>query len=257
MGSSQKTKTLGASADALCPLSPKKRKTKNEIKNKIQIIAASTALVSAANANIIVDVPVEINGIWSNTDSLGWHRDGGVVPGTGFDGRPFYSGNIATQEGRTATHNGGRTVVSTPDLSLGNHTLQEGTYSLLFAMGNYNNQNFNDISAFNFSGISSPDNAIRPSPARGEWEIWILDYEVAANNPNIGSPLNFSMTFASTGNASFDGVGGLSNLGNGFLVDFTAPSTSPPTNSPVPEPSSTIALAGLLGLGLLGRRRKS
>lgn len=208
-----------------------------------------------ASADIIVDLSVEPEGTW--TSSGRWHHNGSGADG--LDGTQYFSGAVV-QEGNYATHSNNHTGPTTAqyvenlDVSGGAHTLQEGTYTIYFAVGNYNNWGFawTDHN-LTFAGLSATaaSASSTATPASGGWELWSYTWDVSATDANIGNALSFHIVgtnYTSTPNASLDGVGALSDLGTGFLVDFSAPAS-------VPEPG-TMALLGIAaGLGITGKHR--
>jgi hypothetical protein len=192
------------------------------------------------NATVIVDVSMEdnLNG-WSSTG--GWYD---MESG-------FFNGYSHLAEGGRVTHSNPGHVVSNADVSLGNHTLQQGLYSIYFAMGSYNNARFPNMSG-NFAGMDSSlaSSSSTPAPGRGQWNLWTYTWAVEAGNVHLGNLLSFtSVASGGSSNGAIDGVGTLSSLGNGFIVDFVGA-------EPVSEPS-LIALfsLGLLGLGFARRRQ--
>jgi hypothetical protein len=207
---------------------------------KLALSSAILMLTTAVNAGIIIDHEIEAGNGWNNT---GWYDVNG-----GF----FSQDTGPATEGGQSTHiNSLADVyrnVSHADLSFGSQTLQEGTYTISFAAGNFNNLGFPDIDIM-FAGLNIND-AISSSsviPESGHFELWSFTWDVSASNSNIGNALSFNATATGTGslNASFDGVGAMSDLGNGFLVDYTA----------VPEPS-TLAIFALGIMGFASRRFK-
>jgi len=209
-----------------------------------------------ASATIIVDTPVELtNTDWVNPNANPWFSDGGASGG--FDG---LSANLAVNQGVTAIHSSNVLPTFTnADVSGGSETLQQGTYTISFAVGafvqdfNYSDADGNPTVDLIFAGMlgTEASSSSTPEPANpGDWQLWSYTWNVSATNPNLTNVLNFSLTGFDGGlgdgvNAGFDGVGALSADGSGFLVDFV----------PIPEPS-TLALGLVFGLaGLLGRRR--
>jgi len=210
------------------------------------------SFIAVSQGAVIIDVPVESSDpqVWSTTNVIDWHHDGSVAgaaaPEVDFSGVGFFTGGVATQEGGTAAHlnPANNTSVTIADLSQGGGaTLEAGTYTLQFAVGNYNNSGFPTI-GFEFAGITTPTSSTTPAPASGGWGLYELVYTVNPGDAAIGNNLNFGLNVTGAGNASLDGVGDLSNSGTGFVVDFVA----------IPEPSTT--LLGFLGaFGLMLRRR--
>lgn len=218
------------------------------VKNIVPVILCLIYTATAEATLIIVDSAVEVNqNGWLSAG--GWHNDGSVVPGTSFSGVPFLT--PAVQEGTSAAHMNNTPAVSNADVSGGADTLQAGAYTVYFSMGNYNNAAFPTVlaSAIIFAGLSgsAASSSSTVAPAAGDWELWTLTWDVLDGNPNIGNPLSFSLGTTVTGNAAFDGVGGLSGLGSGFLVEVEIAS--------VPLPG-TLALLGFGLSGLVLTRRK-
>lgn len=200
---------------------------------------------SAAEAVVIVDRDVEFtDGSWSAT---AFHDATGAGGGP-FNGNPFFTqSGITVQAGLTAAHANG-SAVTNADVSGGGATLQQGTYSVSFSVGNYNNQPFGFVdTTTNFAGLTHADAVVRQTstPSTGDWSLWNYRWNVAADNPNIGNPLSFSLSAGGASNAAIDGVGGQSNLGDGFIVDFSA--TPPPTRE---NSSHQMASGNLTGSAL-------
>jgi hypothetical protein len=95
-----------------------------------------------------------------------------------------------------------------------------GTYTISFPAGNFSNAPFPlmDI-AFAGMNINEATSSFAPNPSRGHWELWSFTWGVAANNVNTSNMLSF-YTFATSGNASLDGVGDMSDLGNNLNIAF-------------------------------------
>ncbi|MDH3634726.1 MAG: PEP-CTERM sorting domain-containing protein [Gammaproteobacteria bacterium] len=212
------------------------------MKYKAKLMAAMTLLVVSLSAQgaLIIDQDVEDDGDWSgNLFSTPWNADG------------FGFLSPGHQEGKVAAVFQNNDSISTTFSSL---TLQQGMYTLEFALGNYSNFPFPAVQ-INFAGLTLGDASASTTltPASGGWSLWTINFNVVSGNTNLGNTLGFSLstTDATLSNLAFDGVGNLSNNGNGFLVSYT-PSTS------VPEPS-IIALfaAGLFGVGFARRRMRS
>ncbi len=211
------------------------------MKFKLALSSALLLLATTVNAGIIVDLDIEQGNGWNNA---GWFD---------VDGGFFTQDTGLSSEGGQGTHiNSGNDDwrnVSHDDLSNGDHTLQAGTYTISFAAGNFNNRGFPDID-MTFAGLDLDDaiSSTAVTPGLGHWELWTFTWDVSADNRNIGNALSFSASAVGNLNlnASFDGVGDMSNRGNGFLVDYTA----------VPEPS-TLAIFALGILGFASRRIKT
>jgi len=124
----------------------------------------------------------------------------------------------------------------------GSLTLQQGTYTLQFAMGNYNNSGFPTYDV-DFAGLTLADasSASTPTPAAGDWELWTVTFDVTSGNPNLGNALDFTISGSGPVVAgAFDGTG------TGFMVYY------------IPEPCTfALSAIGLLGLLGWGRRRKN
>ena len=211
----------------------------------LKLAISSLVLVLAtttAHAGIIVDNNIEQGNGWVTN---AWYDTEG-----GF----FTQDTGAETEGGQSTHMNSlgaeHSKVTNSDVSQGNHTLQEGTYTISFAAGNFNNTAFPTLDIM-FAGLSMNDtiSSSTITPALGHWELWSFTWDIASDNTNIGNLLSFNATAPVNGisrNASFDGVGDMSDLGNGFLVDFT---------TSVPEPT-TLAIFALGMIGLTSRRLK-
>jgi len=197
--------------------------------------------------------PVEINTDWSSGNNDPWFSVGGTSGG--FNGDSFISPTV--QEGLTASHRSALgPIIENTDLSatggFGPQTLSEGTYTIYFSLGDLNNLPLiYETFTLDFTGLTEADasSSSTPIPAPGDWQLWSFTWDVTGTTPGLGNPLSFSLTGTNVngGNGGFDGVGGQSQLGSGFLVDF----------EPIPEPG-TLVLGLIFGLtGLVARRRKS
>lgn len=191
----------------------------------------------SSNAGIIVDSAVE-------KDQNGWISYGGWYSVSAAN--PYYSNDGTGPEGGDWIAHSNRHDVYNADVSLGTHTLEEGIYTILFAAGNWSNASFSNYN-ITFAGMDESLASVKidPTPALGEWALWSFTWDVASDSAYIGNSLSFLADGLYGGNSAIDGVGSFSNLGNGFLVDYTS----------VPEPSS-IALISLAMFGLAMQRRR-
>jgi len=207
---------------------------------KLCTVSLFALATTGAHAGLIADIAIE-----SNT---GWNTNGWYNPVGGF----FTQDLGPLTEGGLSTHSNG-SITSHNDVSQGAHTLQVGTYTISFAAGNFNNAQF-PLMEIVFAGMNIEEAASSSAltPGSGHWELWSFTWDVAANNVNIGNMLSFhNYATNGTGNASLDGVGAMSDLGNGFLVDY---SDGAGINA-VPEPT-TLAIFALGMIGLASRRFK-
>ncbi len=166
----------------------------------------------SAAAVVLVDLPVE------QEATFGWNSSGGWFSiNSGFF-------NMFVTEGGQVTHSNPGHIVTHADLSQGAHTLQAGTYTIYFAKGSYNNAGTSPFDV-TFAGLTEAQaSAISETPpAPGFFELWSYTWNVLPGDPNIGGPLSFSALNEPPGgtNSAIDGVGGLSELGNGFLVIYS------------------------------------
>lgn len=201
------------------------------------------ALSFNAQADLILDVAFEQN-------QNGLVSDGGWYTTSQQSG---YFGGTNNPEGGTIAHvtNFGDEIYSA-DLSGGDLTIEEGIYSIFFSAGNWNNEGFLDLD-ITFAGMSqsiatSQSNA---TPSSGEWELWSFTWEVLDGSQYIGNALSFKALSvgSSSNNSAIDGVGHLSQLGDGFLVTHTVTEVSEPP---------MVALFGLSLLALsFARSRKN
>lgn len=210
---------------------------------KLRILLAISLLLglNAAQAALIINQDVEDDGDWN----------GNLFPEKPWDGGDLGFLTPGHQEGLVAAVFQNNDSISTTFSSL---ALQEGRYTLEFALGNYANFAFPAVQ-INFAGLTLSDASAdsTPTPAAGGWSLWTITFDVGAGNANLGNTLGFSLSTndSTLSNLAFDGVGALSSTGGtGFLVSYTAATS-------VPEPGTL----GLLGAGLLGmvfmRRRRA
>jgi len=202
------------------------------------ILTSATALLmipAAANAVVIHDISVEQGFGWTGTGGY-WQSNalGFLTPdvneGVEHIAVDTYLGNSAS-------------------ISLGG-VLEQGTYTVEFALGDFSNFAFPTIS-IDFAGLTLGDAsfASTPTPVPGFWELWSITWIVDGSDPNLGNALDFTLVPGGgpdERNVAFDGVGSLSASGSGFVVDYAAP---------IPEPS-TASLFGL-GLGALAWRNRA
>ena len=179
----------------------------------VALAALALALAPLAQAVVIVDSTVEETNGWTAP----WWTD------TGWG---ILSPDV--QEGATAaTLNGGDTVSSSV---FGSLTLEAGTYTVEFAIGDYSNGPWGGGADVNFAGLTLAEASASsiPNPVDATWELCTVEWEVLPGNVNIGNALSFSFDVVdvTANNLAFDGVGGLSPNGTGFLVDFSAPTAS-------------------------------
>ena len=116
--------------------------------------------IQSIYATIIVDSVVEPN-------QNGWISEGGWYSVSAAN--PYYSNDGTGPEGGSYIAHSNTHNVLNNDLSLGAHTLQEGTYTILFSTGNWNNAAFSDYE-ITFAGMSETlaTTIIDPTPASGE-----------------------------------------------------------------------------------------
>ena len=203
----------------------------------VVISIALLGLAGPAAGVVIIDADVENDGDWSTFSQLAWESN------------PIYL-TPGVQEGTTAagmnhSPGPGDSIIRT----FTGITLQVGTYTVEFAIGNQNNAPFPPSINIEFTGMTlgMATSATTPTPASGAWELWTIVWDVDALNPNLGNDLSweFAITTSATTNLRFDGVGALSPNGNGFIVSY------------VPEPATaTGVLMGLLVLGWSARRNR-
>jgi len=202
-------------------------------------LAVLFGCVSLAQAAVIIDADVENDGDWTIKNLFK----------TPFNSTGFGFLTPGFQEGTKA-------AVFQNDDSISQtftgQTLQVGTYTVEFALGNYSNAPFPNVTV-DFTGLNLSSSIFSniPTPGSGSWELWNISWDVTATTPGLGNDLSFELATPGplSSNLAFDGVGSLSSNGSGFLVSFT----------PIPEPS-TLVLFGIGVLGMLGigwrRRRK-
>lgn len=193
-------------------------------------------LTPFANATLIVDASFEPN-------TNGWFSTGGWYTTAQ---QSIYFSELINPEGGHISHSNPGHIVYTNDISNGAYTIEEGSYTILFSAGNWNNAQFTgfDITFAGMGqGLATAYSA--QSPALGTWNLWSLTWDVDSNSSFIGNSLSFSALALNPGasNGALDGVGSFSSIGNGFLVDYNGPSTD------VPEPSTLVIFAlGIIGL---------
>lgn len=205
------------------------------------IIALMLALSFNANAALILDTAVE-------QGQSGFISDGGWYTTAQ---QSSYYGGAANPEGDNIAHvtNYGQEI-SSNDLSGGTLTIQEGIYSIFFGVGNWSNEGFLNLD-ITFAGMnqSIATSYSAATPGSGQWELWNFTWEVAQGSQYIGNVLSFTALSVgnSVNNSAIDGVGHLSQMGDGFLVSHTA----------VSEPPMSLLFAiSLFAVGLV-RKRKS
>ena len=112
--------------------------------------------------------------------------------------------------------------------------VQAGSYTFLMQIMDLNNQPF-ARPTLDFAGLT-PVSSVEPTPASGDDEIWMYQYEVSAGDAAIGNNLSVLLDFdqVSGGNTSIDHI----------QIHYTA----------VPEPAS-LAILGLGCVALFKRKK--
>jgi hypothetical protein len=196
------------------------------------------ALLSGnAQSATIVDAAFEpgVNGLNSNG---GWYS---TAQQSGFYSRG------ANPEGAYISHSNANNRVWSDDISNGQHVIGEGEYTISFVAGNWNNSGFSNFDiSFAGMGEAIATSKNRQLPGLGQWALWSFTWEVDEGSSFIGNALSFNAQVISAGNSAIDGVGNYSDLGNGFLVDYTASEAA--VIAEVSEPM----VFSFLGLGMLG-----
>ena len=184
----------------------------------LALLLAVGMFAGAAPGAIIVDSAVEGQGPWIHSSPSYWVNYGGsyIAP--------------AVQDGSVHAYMSTGSTVTSPAFG---PTLQTGRYTVEFARGDYNNDAgvspASDFS-FDFAGLTLAESAwsSTPAPPAGGWALWKIAWDVAAGNPNLGNPLDFTISKSGGYAAAFDGVGSLSGNGTGFLVDLSPTPPPPP-----------------------------
>jgi hypothetical protein len=210
-------------------------------------VAICTLFLSGlSHGSIILDVPFEPNGIWSSSD--GWRTT---------QEQATHYANPVNPEGANVSHSNSGEQVYSADISGGAYTLEEGQYTIYFTAGNWSNQEYAEASV-TFAGmhqsIATVDNS--PTPGSGQWVLTSFTWDVANDSSYLGNLLSFTSDTYIEGNSAIDGVGSYSLKGNGFLVEYIAPSN----NFSVANVSSSLGIGALLmtltGAGGVMRRKK-
>ena len=194
------------------------------------VLSAGIALSAATtDASIIIDSAIE--------SANGWTTSSQWSPGLTLLS-PNESTEIITLPDSVST------TITSPLFAA---TIAAGTYTAQFAVGN-DGAGLPLLFGFGWTGPAAT-NTITPVPTAGTWAFWTATYVVPQGDPRIGNQIQFSGDIISFGgDGAFDGVGGLSGSGSGFVVDFVAA---------VPEPSeAAILMFGLTGFVFGSRRRR-
>jgi hypothetical protein len=182
--------------------------------------------------------PVLADGLTSGTSTPGWSRIGASTILN--PSNSHFAGGTAPQDQNVATLNAGGSG-STLFQNLPATTLQYGTYTFEFEIGDRLDQAFHNVS-FNFlinaSTIVPVTSSSKPSVSDGSFATWTFTYEVL--DPNvfnsfIGDPTRIRfLAFGSSGFSTIDNV-------RGTFV------------SAVPEPSSLWLVMGLVTMAIFQR----
>lgn len=195
----------------------------------------SADLILIDNASF--ENPALGDGITSGTSTPSWNRIGGATflnPSS-----THFIGGLASDGSNVATLSAAGSGQSLFQ-NLPSNTLQFGTYTFQFEVGDRLDQAFHNVDfdfLVNATTIISPTSAITPTVPDGEFRTWTYNYEVLNSNifgGFIGDPIRIRfLAFGSSGGFSIDNVRG----------NFVA----------VPEPASLVL--GFFSICLAGLRR--